>query len=254
MPAEHVRSLPELGEWQTELLRLTVFRPPGERDPGVDLWQRITGDVPDSQSVKPKTSERQEAGAFGEGKLLLQVDPIRLDWFYFPDQNRKDGDRAGVSFPASLELFCGAMKKWLVDCSSITRMAFGAVLRLPVADRGTGYRRISELLPFNVDPGTSSDFLYQINKPLESTVVAGLKINRLSKWSVGFIAKQSIEFNVPNTEAVVRTLSQDSHCRIELDINTAPEPRIDLPEDKFAQLFDELVELGLVIVQNGDQS
>jgi hypothetical protein len=214
----------------------------------------VAGDEPESRISKPRIGERQESGPFGEGKLILQVQPGRVDWIYATDQDAKEGDQQELSFPPSLDLFSAAMADWLKSCSAMPRMAFGAVLRLPVSSREEGYRRISEYLPFEVDPETSSDFLYQINRQRESRVIPGVKINRLSKWSVGFVFRQMIQLTVPDREPNLYPLDEGQYCRIELDINTVPGPSSELPKDRLADVFGELVELGREIVREGDQS
>jgi hypothetical protein len=248
-------SLPSLAAWQTEVLRLTGFRtgPDSRRD--LDLWRRVVGDEPEFRHVKPKVGEQQDGGPFRDGKLVLQLQSARIDWLYLPELDAADDKTTDISFPTSLAHFLPAMSEWLRDSGPINRLAFGAILRLPVLDRVVGYRQLSDLLPFTVDAETSSDFLFQINRPRSSRIVPGLKINRMCKWSVGFLVLfKPVEVNLsaPAREAVAEFDRQDDHCRIELDINTVLDPGIILETPHSGEVFHELVELGREIVRVGD--
>ena len=103
-----------------------------------------------------------------------------------------------------------------------------------------------------MNPDTSFDFLYQMNRPRESLVIPGVKVNRLSKWSVGMILRQTVELNVFDHGTTVYPQPDLHHCLLELDINTVPGPAT-LPQDRLIGLLEELVALGKEIVSNGDQ-
>jgi len=131
------------------------------------------------------------------------------------------------------------MLRWLAGCPPLQRLAFGAVLTRPVDDLLTGYRQISDYLPFvQLDPESSSDFSYQINRPRNSTVISGLRINRFSRWSVARVFASTFDTQIG--------------CRVELDINTAQEFQGELPQEKLPVIIQELVDLGKEIAENGD--
>lgn len=252
MPRGSRSPLPDLGAWQVEGLRLTAFRPPGATEPDPGLWRDVIGSDPEFQSSKPKVGERVEAGPFGEGKLFLQVQPSRLDWVFVAEPDEKERDALLRSFPAMLEIFSAPMAEWLNRHPATNRLAFGASLRLPIANRDEGYAKISEFLPFSINPKTSTDFLYQINRPTESSIIEKLTINRLSKWSVGLLVRQMIQID-PEGQPTAHVLPGDEHCRLELDINTSGNFQGYLPSDRLTSLFDELVEFGRAIVREGDR-
>ncbi len=252
MSGERVRPHLGLDVWQAEVLRLTVFRVPGGSDAGLALWESVGGGEPEFKTLKPKVGERQEAGPFGAGKLLLHVQPDRTDWLYALDQRTETGEAAPESFPVSVELFARAMREWLEGYNSVHRLAFGAVLDLPVRNREEGYERISAYLPFTVDARTSTDFLYQINRQRESEVIPGLIINRLSKWSVGLLLRQTIRLNVLDGGVALFPDSERHRCLIELDVNTQSDFPGQLPANQLAALFEELVGLGRELVREGD--
>ena len=105
------------------------------------------------ESLRPKVHERHESGRFADGKLILQIQPNRVDWLYIPEPDASEGDQRQKPFPVSLDIFRYAMLKWLNERSAVQRMAFGAILRLPVANREEGCRQISSFLPFRSEPG-----------------------------------------------------------------------------------------------------
>ena len=252
MVGQKPRPKTELDAWQAEILRLTMFRNPGDLSGRSVRWESIGGTEPEMQSSKPKQGERLESGPFEGGKLLLQVQPDRIDWLYVPDRAKESETEPPESFLASIDRFSKPMNRWLHDYPSAPRIAFGAVLNLPVKDREEGYSRISEFLPFSVDAEASSDFLYQINRFRESKTIQGLRINRLSKWSVGILMMQMVHFSTPDRGVTLFPEGDRHRCRIELDINTQPGFPEVISGDGLPALFAELVHLGKEIVREGD--
>ncbi|MSQ46812.1 MAG: hypothetical protein EXR78_00250 [Deltaproteobacteria bacterium] len=157
--------------------------------------------------------------------------------------------------PESLNIFPQLMTRWLEsrECPVTQRLAFGATLWQPVDDQQTGYRQLAAYLPglqLALEGEGASDFLYQINRARNSSsAIAGLRINRLSKWSVSFWAIAELPL-VP--EARFRFHQKGTGCRLELDINTHPDFPGDLPQDQLGQIFNELVTLGQEIAREGD--
>ena len=155
-------------------------------------------------------------------------------------------------FPKSLESFVPLMRNWLNSCLPVVRVAFGAILLQPVKTQQEGYQLIAEYLPsVKLSPGESSDFSYQINRPRDSkTGIPNLRINRLTKWSVA----QYFERRVPMAPGAIRHFDSEVRldCRLELDINTAPDFQEDLPSGELSRIFEELVALGEEIATKGD--
>jgi hypothetical protein len=188
------------------------------------------------------------------GKLVLVIQPARIDWLFTVADAHQMEERSIPtigSFPQALATFRQLMLRWfaLETCPSLVRLAFGAVLFQPVDDRPTGYRRLAVYLPsVALDPEGASDFFYQINRPRESTSITGLRINRLSKWSVALhgLAAFSVE---PATITLSTPLAA---CRLELDINTAPDLQGELARQQLPHVFRELVALGQQIASEGD--
>lgn len=148
-------------------------------------------------------------------------------------------------------MFSNIAEQWLRrnDLPDLVRIAFGMVVRHPEVDRRSAYLRLPDYLPIRIDPD-ASDFNLQINVPAASTGIRGLRINRLTKWSIMGLARVSLRMD----GTVVATTGGRvmAHAlRLELDINTSPEFQGALPRDRFIDIYRELVALGRDIITDG---
>jgi hypothetical protein len=242
--------------WQTESFRLTAFLSPSAQSLEQDWWKTLTSEVPDRRTSEPKTGLQQEEGKFKdetiEGTLVLTVQPTRVDWQLVPllDVPVSRLPTLG-SFADSLDSFFALMLRWIEIAPPIQRLAFGVVLTKSVNSSKEGYQWVSSFLPFDLDED-SSDFLYQINRPVKSksAEIPDLLINRLSRWSVSLFAGVSIDPNSPE-QYIVRP--PQFSVRLELDINTTADLSVDLNSEQLCQVFQELVELGKEIAIKGDR-
>jgi hypothetical protein len=243
-------------DWQAESFRLTAFLSPSAQVLEQDWWKTLTSEFPDRKTSELKIGLQQEEGKFKdektEGTLVLTVQPTRVDWQLIPPiDNLVSGFPTLGSFANCLDSFLVLMLRWIELAPPIQRLAFGAVLTKSVDSSKEGYQWVSSYLPFNLDE-ESSDFLYQINRPIKATSTenADLLINRLSKWSVNLLAGFNIDPIRP--EQFISRLPQFS-VRLELDINTTADPSVELNSEQLPQIFQELVELGRKIAIQGDQ-
>jgi hypothetical protein len=69
--------------WLVVNARLTVFVTPDTVVPQA-FWQAVIGEEPETSIVQRAIATRIETGPFAEGKLTLQVQPIRIDWVHEP--------------------------------------------------------------------------------------------------------------------------------------------------------------------------
>lgn len=246
---------PDSVYWQAESFRLTVFLSPSAQAIKPDWWKALTGEDPDRRTSEPKTGLQQEEGKFKdeniEGKLVLTIQPTRVDWQLVPLLDVFDSGFPTIgSLEDSLDLFLTLMLRWIKIAPPIQRLAFGVVLNKPVNSSKEGYKWISSYLPFSLDED-SSDFLYQINRPRKSasTGISDLLINRLSKWSVSLLTSFAFD---PNKPEQYITKPHQFFVRLELDINTAPDFSVEFTSEQLPQVFQELVELGKEIATKGD--
>ena len=244
-----------LGDWQAEQLRLTVFAVPDATVPFSEWWEAVTEGEPDETTMNPKRRSGVIQGAFGPGKLILRLSPDRIDWVLAPPQPDMDEATELPTLGPVLEMaghFSAIAEKWLIrdDLPAIARVAFGAVLIHPEADHRTGYLRLPDYVPVPVDP-ESSDFFYQITLPPvpSATGIEGLRLNRLSKWSVVAMNLAALTFMGEAVQA--QSLLKSFALRLELDMNTVPSFPGPIPHERLVDLYRELVSTGQGIATNG---
>ena len=246
---------PPLEVWQVETLRLTGFPSPAAPMTASTWWKDLAGEEPERRISQPRRGGQQEEGGLDNGKFVLVTRPARVDWLLTIADAHQMEERSIPtigSLPQVLTTFRQLMLRWfaLETCPALIRLAFGAVLFQPVDDRPTGYRRLAAYLPSVIlDPEGASDFFYQINRPRASTSrIPGLSINRLAKWSVPLHGLAAFSA-APATLTLSTPLTA---CRLELDINTAPDFQGELVRQQLPHVFHELVHLGEEIASEGD--
>lgn len=245
-------------EWQAEMLRLTVFPSPGATVPSPEWWEAMVGAPPDENTSNPKRGAATVSGALGPGKLTLKLEPDRIDWLFLPPDPVPDPQVLEPDLPSvgavtqAVESFSSIIERWLGrdDVPDSARVAFGAVLNHPEIDHRAGYARLPDYVPVRVEPDYS-DFLYQINMPVDSrTGIQGLRINRLSKWSVAAYTLFSLRFGA--TAVATETRPKFSYAvRLELDINTSPLFQGAVSRNRLMEVYRELAVLGQGIATEG---
>ncbi len=244
--------------WLARGFRLSLF-PSAPMYGKPSWWEEIVGRPPDSESSQRSQGLVQQAGVFEGGQLALITRPSRIDWtFGAVEGEPSSGDIPSLgAFSSVLELFTSLAHRWLSSCSSATRLAFGADLVQPSDSIAAAYLRLGYYLQsIKIDPENSSDFFYRINRPrLSRSGINGLKINRLSSWSV--LQARLLSFEVaavgrPKSSHVSLAPSAQPACRVELDINSSADFVGDLPSDTLNVLFSELIELANEIATQGD--
>ena len=244
-----------LDAWLAESLRVTVFPSPAASLTDQRWWEQLVGQPPETQTSQPRKGGRKDEGPYEGGKLVLDCETTRIDWHLVPAAPSEETDQAFPNigtYPESLALFSQLIRRWLGldDFPPINRLAVGSILLHPVDSLSHGYRQLTDYLPsVQIDPNGSSDFQYQINRPRESrSGVSGLRINRLSKWSVATIRLFTLTGAGPSSRAE----AQHHARRLQLDVNTAAEFDTELPADGLIPLLQELVELAGEIASHGD--
>jgi len=242
--------------WITESLRGTAF---GDIsiDDAKGWWSQYADVEPEAEITKAKAGQYSAHSEFMGGILILEVTPGRVDWHL---RSKPPEENEEVEFPnfgpieGPLEKFSEIVKAWSANASGLQRMAFGAVLLWPTEDRLGGYQAVQSMLPaVQIDVENSADFFYQINRPRPTkTGIDGLILNRLCKWSV--LRVFGGRYRLDSDKSLISTgMTERFAVRLELDMNTSPDVLDVLPVDRQADIFDELIGLGLEISSNGDQ-
>ena len=248
--------LPELTAWHAESLRLTAFLSANAKIPEPTWWKDLTGKTPDTKNLRLNKGEQEEIGTFNNGQLILRIQPIRIDWLFAGVEDQKEGIECPTigSFPEALDQFGKLMSTWLnsSSCPSIQRLAFGAVLLQPVTDQRAGYAALADYLHSVEVDLNSTDFMYQINRARDySAQVKGLRINRLSKWSVASMQRIGIEIKPTSTQGH-QIGSVQFFFRLELDINSNADFPSELPSQQLARIFQTFTEFAKEIAAEGD--
>lgn len=244
--------------WLTESLRLTVFPHPPEVDVAVNWWQAVTGEAPATHTVQRLGPVLQEHGPIQNSycNLSLQFQPGRLDWVMspiIPPSLKLEGFPNFDSFDSATEKFRALFLKWIRVAPPFNRLAIGSILVLPVQDKADGYREIQKYLPaVKLDAENSADFSYGINRPRQSQIIAGLRINRLSNWSVAKLSGIRIELGDAGQSRAIESAEGLSACRLQVDVNTQPERTEAFVYNDREALLDELMRINAELVDRGD--
>lgn len=245
--------MPTLAQLRTELLRLTAFLPaPINNEPS--WWNDIVGAAPETRNSTANLGLFQQAGTVANRTLTLTIQQNRVDWWLTPDQRSDTSLPQGAGpLDETLPLFGDLMSRWLREAPpSIQRLAFGVIAHVPTNDRISAYRQLASYLPaVHIDPVNSTDFGYQINRPIASRTVGQLEINRLAKWSAAYFAR----LVASPTGALVASPEQPIafSSRIETDVNSNQYFEGAIPPESLPLLFNEFRELAVAIVTRGDQ-
>lgn len=246
-----------LSEWVVESLRATAFPSADAQVNANNWWRNVLGEDPETRVVRPRLGELQDHGPFRGAKLTLRVHPTRIDWILasgLPETEPPAGFPTIGSFEETCPHFHDLISRWFPLSPALERLAFGAIALLPLASQSDGYLRLSAYLPaVQLDPVGSSDFFYQVNRPRSSRCkIKGLRINRLSKWSV---ARMEFKALVLGRQEELRVIGGEGvfSCRVELDVNTSPDFDGDFASDQSTEIFGELLDLGREILKEGDR-
>ena len=241
-------------KWDAVSLRMTAFPKPGSEITASDWWKSVVGEVPEQQSMSPRSGEFLELGKYGPGILELKINPVSVNWIHRLEEQQQGTVRTSLGdFTDTSENFCSLIAKWFSfdAVPSLVRLAFGAVLIQSTQSKEESLARLANYIKsVKLDPSNTFDFLYQINRRrLSNLTIDGLEINRLMKWSVG-------QIRVLVTHSDGRTsfipAPSESVVQLELDINTVSDFEGEITREQLPKLFKELVELGAEIAEKGE--
>jgi hypothetical protein len=247
-----------VADWKTSILRITAFPPPDIKINAESWWAATVGQEPEKKVSEIRLGRYVYEGPLEPGKLMLRIQPARIDWIFSPNEvpESEVNETSTIGpYQETISIFHRTMNNWLNSDNhpAIMRIALGWILYMPVPSKEEGYRFLSSYVhEVNIDPVNTSDFLFQINKPRNSSSgVQGLKINRLTKWSVQRSIFTVFQFT-PGSSPSQMVADTQFACRLELDINTSPDFSQPLPNDRLPSLLEEFINNGIEIIQKGD--
>lgn len=241
--------------WRAKQLRVTAFPKQPIPFASSTLWEELEIGEPERQE-KTKLHVTNQ-GAFCDHWLLVTNAGLRLDWNFLPNPAAElPGTSVDVGdFGDSAKNFVEFLSSWISKkCPPLSRLAFGAEVLHSVNERLEGYRELSKFLPFQLDL-QSQDFSYQINRPRDSKACGGLKVNRLTKWSVSATAvwQGDLSQGLPNVGPISEMQGVEFANRLEMDINNSAIEGRFISGAEISALLAEFLEIAVEISINGDK-
>ncbi len=242
-----------LSDWEVEGLRLSAFLVDAPTPSHTEYWETLVGVAPNERLNRPAQHLTKEEGPFLDGWLSMEAVPNRIDWRWGINPRSITRSLPSIGPYAELEpKFAKLMENWAALCPNAHRFAYGAALLLPAESLSQAHLTLDEMLQLNVDVEGTSDFQYRINRRRRANCLnRELMINRLSTWSAGEIAVINVDVSSSTTPKVSNVVG-GAVCRLELDINTAPEFQEIFSGDEATLVFAEMIELAHEIALHGD--
>ncbi len=250
----------KLDEWQVENLRFTVF-PTESVSMAVRFWESLIGSPPDDQHSQPNKGLFTEEGTYEDTKLGVQIAPQRIDWLLYPDIQKISGTLPTFgNYESWSQRFLELMLKWLAECPSVNRLAYGCILLHPCNNLNVAYETLKPLLPtVSIGDGNFSDLSFRINRPRTKKFgKEDVNFNRLSTWSARDLISGNIQISSDiretghNLNIPIHQIASQSCIRLESDINTTHYRNESFAKNKLPHIFETLVEYGNEIASNGD--
>lgn len=242
--------------WQVQSLRLTVFRQ-SPADTVTPVLEQMIGEKPTKVDYQPRDNVIREEIPIILGNLIHIANPIRTDFHLQPSEEQL---KETSSFPVIgtyseiNKQFIELITASIIDASApeINRIALGTTVLQPGENKESCYKILSEYLPHvEIDIENSTDFLYQINRPINSLLESGLVINRLTKWSAARFAGFGIM--IGDRSEIVPDAKERFACRLEIDVNTSQYHTEILSKNNLPDIIHELNELCVRIMAEGDR-
>jgi len=243
-------------DWQVESLRLSLFRAK-PIEAVTPLWETLTGEKPEKIDTQPRANIIIETGKVVLGILTHMSDPLRINWSLSLSQENQQVTNSFPTLGSLLETknqFIQLMSGWLSSDAvpEINRLALGSISLIVKNNKTSAYKQLSDLLyHVEIDIEKSTDFLYQINRPIQSTVKPELMINRLSKWSVARYMGVGLLFG--DKPEVITDNRGYSATRLELDINTHQSNKDIFSKEQLIQFIQEFSKYTEQISTEGDK-
>ena len=238
--------------WNAQLLRVTLFlTPPVD---GSGLWQAVVGEAPEVDEHRPREGVRRQAGKVGDALLEMGMTADRLDWVMSPAVEVPIPDPAyHLGDPqTAVDTFDKFLAPWLARSDfPVLRIAFGLIAVSPEPDRVSSYARLQELVPsVKYDAERTREVLYQVNRPVQSELLAGFELNRITKWSAARFVTQNIALS---GGSLVATAGAETHfARCECDHSTPADRTQVFPADQLVAIYQRLRDLAMLNLERGE--
>jgi hypothetical protein len=233
------------GSWEIGELRFVAFPQtpvPSEAGGRWTTWEALCGKKPDMTS----TDDSVVRGSFHGGRLTRAVRSDGAIQWVLDKEPATDRPTSFLLSRDALIAFKEIVPRLLDGGPPIRRLAFGGTFFIQVRDRAQAYEILERYVRLGLKYSDhEGDFFYQYNRRRWSQGLPGIQINRLSRWTWVPLA----EVRIVDGKLVP---PRESACRLEVDINTAPEFQETIPSDRTVALVDEMIKLAVEITARGD--
>ncbi len=239
--------------WLVQQLRFSAFLQGASPQLLDHIWELISPDRPETDESRPRDGFRRLAASADDGSMLeVILMPGRFDVLRSPGASAEilPVVHLGEARPRvdSFVTQISAMVTGLNIDIQIQRIALGLILIRPVPSREEAYQQLQSLLPVDLNPETSRDFLYQINHP--ETLQVGqdsFELNRMSRWSAMRTQHFTLQFAPGQSGTPVSTqtglAAAENFVRCEVDNSSAADRVEALPRGSILPIFGRLVDL-----------
>ncbi|WP_321819633.1 MULTISPECIES: hypothetical protein [unclassified Burkholderia] len=206
------------------------------------------GKEPEAKQTRPQEGIVSEDGAFGAGRLVVNQAVGRVDIAVTaaPVLNWPTIGKMEDAYQSLFQL----LQPHLSYFRSSFRVGVGGAATVRTNSRKESYEILQELLPdFNIRP-EARDLFVQLNYPRTLRSVPEMQVNRLGKWFSGVIGVAPMHLIATGGSSV----SLGEMVRCETDVNTAPDKKLALVDDKaLDSLLAELKDLSIELLYEGAQ-
>jgi hypothetical protein len=242
-------------EWLAEHLRVSLFSSAAVQITEED-WRAVTGQS-EAETRQAIVGGRVFSGRYDSGVLNLSGANSRIDIVLAPlvatDLAAEPQFPSVGPWEVMHEKFLKFTHTWIESTKfPIIRIAFGAVLNHPTAERNAAYDLLKGMVTtVRVDPDRMRELSYRVNWRTESSVVRGMTINRITNWSAVLIVVSHIPLQPPPSVAPSSIPSLHG-ARLEIDNSTDAARTEPFQPKQLIPILKELISYASETAQKGD--
>jgi len=237
--------------WELESLRLTSFLGSDFNSSPMERWlKELSGGEP--LSINKGVNFFQGLAQINSSMLKLTWNANRIDLFLNSNAPQIETCIGLITDVKRLmkDIFFNFFD--FKDCPASKRLAFGVILNIPIKDFDEGNSILSPKLKSVSDIAGTTDFLFRINRPVQSEIIKELKLNRLMTWSVGYLQVIKIPLIIGQNNFIQQEQNSQMICRLELDFNTVEYIQGVMTANQQKEISIELIEDALLVAEKGE--
>lgn len=242
-----------LKSWSIQQLRLTLFIGNSPAELITSVWNLVSTVVAETDESRPREGFRRLAGMVDDDKLVeVMLGAGRIDVIWRPLAQTQINPHIFIGDSAKvIDQFSSVVNKLINGLEvPIYRIALGMHFVQPSKDKVDSYKLLAKLLPVDIDPVASKDFMYQINCPISFNQKGQcIELNRLMRWSAIEVRQFSAVSSAQ--QGLVSQISPNSNSYIlcEVDNSSPAEPIAIMDKESLVGVYSKLVDLAYVSLQ-----